>query len=358
MSDYTLLCGLFISLHLICNVSKVNEKVELWVYIAVLTALSALRGAEIGTDTNSYIAIFNECPMPLYDFGNSRYEVGYIWLNRILRSITDNYQILFIVSSFFVYYSFGRFIAKYSRNKWLSVYMFLCYGFYTTTFNLVRQGIAIGILLFAFDYIVSGRKLKFAILVLIAMMFHTTAIVFFFAYMARNIRFSVKLFAVVGLIGIIGVYLFSVILNLAFSYLPMYQRYGDSGYVGDAGLANMLYIFISAVILIYSYSILGNKKVKSNLTPMQSRVDNYSMVLVMFAFVLYILSMKANILDRVGIYFNVFTILLLPNAVKELKGEEKFIVYPILIITFYLYTMAIIMYRPLWNSVFPYSFCW
>lgn len=356
MQDFSILCLVFILIHMISVSFKVNSNVELWIYIIILTIMSAFRGPEVGNDTDEYIRIFDVCQQPFF-LETSRYEHGYIWLNRFLRSFTDNSQILFIVYSLFVYFSIGRFISKYSKNKWLSVFMLLAYGFFSSSFTLVRQGITLGILLFSFDYIISGRKLKFLILIILASLFHSTSLLFIFAYLARYIRPSVKKFVISILIGLVALSIFSFLLDSMFKLFPMYEHYKSRSYIGDAGIANLFYIIISSLILVYSYLVLYKREGKSIVSSAEIKIDNTAMILVMFAIVIYILSMKANIMDRIGIYYNIYSIILLPNAINALNNYNRFYIQPLAIIFFYLYTMTILMFRPEWNSVFPYSFC-
>lgn len=356
MQDFSILCLLFILIHFISVSCKVKSKIELWIYIIILMIMSAFRGPEVGNDTHEYIRIF-EASQQQFFMETSRYEHGFIWINKYLRSYTDNPQILFIVYSVFLYFSIGRFISKYSRNKWLSVFMLLAYGFFSFTFTAVRQGIALGILLFSFDYIISGKKFKFLILILLASLFHTTSLLFVFAYLAKYIKPSVRVFAISGLVGLGSVFIFSVLLNFIFRFFTMYQHYAESSYIGEAGLANIFFILISSSILIFSYRVLYKRNGKSITSSANIKIDNTAMILVMFAVVFYILSMKANILDRIGLYYNIYSIILLPNAIKALNINSRTLIQPLTIIFFYLYTITILLLRPGWNSVFPYSFC-
>ena len=355
MLEFSILYAILILILLISQLS-VNKKFYFISSILILTILAAFRGPNIGNDTHEYIRLFEQINSGVSE--NTRYEVGYIWLNRILYTISNNYQIIFILTSILIYYSFGRFIWKYSYSPILSVIILFSYGFYSFTFSAIRQGLAIAILLFAFDFIISGKILKFLLLICLASLFHSSAIFFIFAYLARYLKPSLKTFIIFVLIGFAGVVVFSSILNFMFGYFSMYEHYESSSYVGDAGIGNILFIVISSLILLFSYSILNNNRTKTKLSQRQITENNYLMIMVLFAVVIYILSMKANILDRIALYYNVFSIVLLPNALKMLKLSTKYLVYPMIILAFFAYSFAILIFRPNWNSIFPYSFCW
>ena len=49
--------------------------------------------------------------------------------------------------------------------------------------------------------------------------------------------------------------------------------------------------------------------------------------------------------------------MLLPNALHVLPKERRVFYTPIIISLLYVYYMIILIYRPEWNNIYPYSFC-
>lgn len=82
------------------------------------------------------------------------------------------------------------------------------------------------------------------------------------------------------------------------------------------------------------------------------------LILVLFAVTIYIVSLKLNILDRIAIYYNVFSIILLPNAIYWLNKGNRMLFYSLVILLFFAYSAVIITFRPEWGTIYPYSFCW
>lgn len=351
MLDFSIVFVLILLISL-ASLLGAKEKRCVTTCMLILGVMAAFRGATIGNDTHEYIRIFEQVDQSFID--STRYEAGYLWLNVFLKYISDNYQIIFIVTSIFIYYSFGRFILKYSSYPLLSVILFFSYGFYSFSFTAIRQGIALAILLYSFDRILKGQFWRFLAIVFIASLFHSTAILFVIAYLSRIVKPSWKTFILFAGGGFVGTIIFSVILNYVFQLFPMYQTYTSKSYVGDAGLANMLYIILSSLILFFSYSLIKPRRYESQILPLNESL----LVLVLFAVVLYILSLKANILDRIALYFNVFSIVLLPNALKRTSVFNRALFTLFIVVFFYIYSVVILEYRPGWNSVYPYSFCW
>lgn len=75
------------------------------------------------------------------------------------------------------------FIRKYSKIRWLSVWLYVCMGFYTFGFSALRQSMAIGLTVFSLYFIEENSYKKAAFTFLIAFGFHMSAILcipFFF----------------------------------------------------------------------------------------------------------------------------------------------------------------------------------
>lgn len=356
LSSFLLITPFFVRI-LSKNINREkHEKVGYWLCVITLMSLSAFRAETIGNDTLEYLRIFQETAQ--YGTMETRYEIGYIYLNYIVSFISSNPQSILVVTSVFVFFSFGRFIWKYSNAPWLSLFLFFTYGFFTFSVTAVRQSMALALLLFSYDYILQGKKMKFALIVLIATTFHTTAVFFIFGYLCRMFRPTMKTIILFFGIGIACSYLFSTLLEFAFGLFTIYEHYDKGIYFGDTRFASILYVIISSLILFFSYYILVKKSVIKQLSDWQLKSNNYMVILVLFAVAFYIISLKLNILDRIAIYYNVFSIILLPNAISKLYKEPRMIVSSLIILLFFSYSAVIMTLRPEWGAIFPYSFCW
>ena len=85
--------------------------------------------------------------------------------------------------------------------------------------------------------------------------------------------------------------------------------------------------------------------------------NNYMLLLFLIAVVINIVALKLNLLDRVTLYFSIYSIVLLRNALHVLPKERRVFYTPIIISLLYVYYMIILIYRPEWNNIYPYSFC-
>lgn len=357
MTDFLFLILLIILIPSVLQLEKSSKKIGFWLCFIIFIILSGLRGPQVGNDTSEYLRVFNQIHNGFYNDAESRYEIGYLMLNHILCMFSSNGQIIFIVYSVFVYYSFGRFILKYSRFPWLSLFLFLTYGFFSFSVTVVRQSIAISILLYSFDYLLKGNLKKFLIVVGVAVLFHTTAIFFVIAYPIRKFRLNNKtiiLFLLAVATACLG---FKLILNYMFSIFSMYGHYDGGKYFGEARTASIIYVILSSSIFFISYKTIRKKIKQAKLSSVFTQQLTYETFLVLIAVGFYILSLQLNILDRIAIYFNFFTIILLPNALTLMNKNVKGLFTLLIVLFFTTYSCTLILLRPGWNSVFPYSFC-
>lgn len=153
-------------------------------YFCIITGImyfliAALRSSSVGTDTHVYVDNFlrlGNYPLSyiarVYDK-----DIFFFYFIAILGRLTENYTILFIIVSGWYGYSVWRFIHKYSPDAALSIIVLLALNLYQFTLTGMRQAIAIGFVVWAFDLVLQKKYLKAAVWILIGSMFHMSALV-------------------------------------------------------------------------------------------------------------------------------------------------------------------------------------
>ena len=145
------------------------------------------------TDTDSYCSLFERIQktgIGFLDFIERRRsdsgllfsEIGYsiyVWL---LANIFESSQWLLIITAIIMTVCTLKFISKHSEDVVVSLVMFICLGLFTFNMNGMRQCIAMSICLLAYDCIKNKKFIPFALLILLAMSFHKSALIFAFAY--------------------------------------------------------------------------------------------------------------------------------------------------------------------------------
>ena len=153
---------------------KKNAKIY-FVISAILVALFSGLRYNTGADWGAYEPIFYQMPK----LGNViNWEVGFYWVSLIFYYVFGNYYVLQFAVSAFLVYSVARFLWKYTDYPIFSLLLF----FVMFTINnmllmaLVRQSIAVAIILFGYKYIINKSLGKYIIIVVLACMFHISAI--------------------------------------------------------------------------------------------------------------------------------------------------------------------------------------
>lgn len=324
------------------------EKVGYWICIIFLMFIAGFRDSTIGNDTHKYLEIFESINLYI----NSRYEIGFIYLNLLISHICQWPQIVLIVTSIFILYSYGRFIWKYSKYPWLSLFLLFSYNFFPFALSGIRESIALAIILFSYDYLLNKSHVKFIILVLIAFTFHFTAIIFLLGILIRRLKLNLKTVLCIVLGGIICLVCFTGLLSIVILYNESYQSYVDNGvYFGETRMASIIDLIFLITVFVFCVSSKSRKIEKRIFSG-----NNYDLMLLMnlIAITIYLVSLKFNLLSRLGLYYSIFIIITLPNAIayKNLLSKQIWIV--IVGLMFYLYFLIILILRPEWNQIYPY----
>ena len=124
----------------------------------------------------------------LMDF---RFEIGYVLLVKAISLLTNNPNYMFVIISFITLFGICVFVYKYSSIKWMSILLFISLGFYYTSFNMIRQFIAIAIVMLSYKYLIEKNFLKFFMIVLCASLFHMSALIFIPFYFISRCNFNI-----------------------------------------------------------------------------------------------------------------------------------------------------------------------
>jgi len=213
---------LILGLFSLLNGDKKSYEKYFLVFVILITLFVGLR-YNVGNDYAEYFLEYY-----YFQQGNSidnYYEPLYSLLNKITTSPIQVFFICSVISFLFLYLAFNYF------NKKNSILLFsLYFGMYLIIFNIhiIRQGVAIAIVMYSWKYIDQKKFWKFILLVFIAMGFHISAIVALPMYFLA--RLKVPFIYKIILVWISPVLLFIIIKlsSLMFSLMsiiPLFARY-------------------------------------------------------------------------------------------------------------------------------------
>ena len=322
------------------------------IIVSVLTCLSflflwvltAFRSANIGNDTHNYLALFDKFIGVGVAPEKYKYEIGFRYLNILMYKITQSRHVFLIVVATIMYAGVGAYIFKFSKNRAVSLcFFFSC--FFSMFTSILRQGIAMVIILYGYQLLKNGKKLLAALLFLLAASFHTTALVSFLLFF--DLKIWEKMWVVFGLTVLCAIVsrfgVFKAVIDLI---APMYSHYFTGQYASSGWLAITFYLLLYSVLYFFV-----NRSLDENNRQDRTVATNFALLLFFTAF-----GYAVNLFDRIGSYFLFIAISELPNVLY--RGKEKhfrfwlFAICAVMLVMFVL----ILIYRPGWNYLYPYEF--
>lgn len=345
---------------IVFNVNKTNrrKKIFLCFSFGILFFIAAVRKYTVGTDLNIvYKPIFDVVKSTSWtELKNIKIEIGFIYFLKILSCISEDIQLVIFITSFIIYSAYAVFIYKNSEDVGLSTVLFILLNTYLMSMNIIRQELAIAIILYFFGFLKKKKYLIFSIIVFIATLFHSSALFFLILIPLGNIRVKKQYFIYSFIvIAIICIYIgplvnsFSGILSIEsnnkdYSTYLLNNRHGV-GYINTSSISEFIVALLIYIIVAYYYVLL-----RKSCNNMNKKIDMYNENIEIFGTMLYFLfvtsTFKMNVISRLSYYFLPIVLIALPKAIsKSIRRDNKrIIIYSIygLLLIKYIFTVVIL----------------
>lgn len=285
--------------------SRANSRIYIFFSAATLFLLSVLRSPEEGVDIPNYINHFDrlsaesfEAVLLLAASGELSDPVFWLFTLAMAKLGLDPWVWISSISFLFVL-SVSRFVQKHSDFPLLSFVLMMSLGYLGFSYSGLRQTVALSIVIISLSFLLEGRKSWFLVGVLLASLFHFSAIsciLFLFA----NIKFRLYHYVVGVVIALVfGIFLDSHIRSLI--GVVGGQQY--SGYMDRDIALNFTGVFV--YLLIFSFCLTRLKQVSSRWS---SAPLLYNALFIGFGF--QCLSLIVAEMFRVAMYFNIVSLIL------------------------------------------------
>ena len=142
-------------------------------------------------------------------------EIGFQFFVFCLSRLFSNPQVLLVVTAAIFSVSVCVFIYRNSEDVVLSLVLYITVGGMTFYMQGMRQAIAMSIALFAFESAKRRKPIRFLLQVVLAMLFHQTAIVLILFYIIRYLKFDFKSFLITAVVIIVCMWNLESLLDLA-----------------------------------------------------------------------------------------------------------------------------------------------
>ena len=254
---------------------------------------------------------------------DSKIEIGFVVFFRLVGYLTGNFQFFLIIYSFVLLFLYYKLIDKESPFVFCSIALLLV-GPYNQSIFVIRQHLALAILLVSFTFIRDRKLFKFLMLVALATFMHRSAIIFSMVYFIYGIH-GKRTKGILITIAAIMILLFTVVARYVGDRIGLYQSYLET----DEG-QNITDVFISGVIMIASLIIMKGEV-------WQEGINRFSFVLIFLYFVLCVGGLGFDPTGRLSVYFSAGVVFLIPISMKYITSNFVRNIYFIIVFALYFY---------------------
>lgn len=326
-----------------------NKKVLSFSFV-ILFVFAALR-YDFGNDYDSYLNCFNYIKNGQYNPFDE--EVLYAWLNKISPSFSF---LIVLTSAVFLYAVYVLIKNNVSEEYFGIAFLIFVINPYIFLMNLsaLRQCLATAVFIFAVQFAKKKKIILYIALIIVASLFHKSAIVLLPFYFWANEK-KVKSWQIVAIVSVLLVLLLSPeSLNQLIEIVLEFFQDANYDYYYSNELQNSLRAtLLSSVYLIY---------VLINITKLEGKTLMYSK-LYMVAMIFAVLAYKLSMMTRLQMYFDIFSLVSLPGIIEyNYKKNQDLLskvinvyAFPALILVIYLLRYYSFFINPLWESFTTYQ---
>lgn len=326
------------------TIRRRSRKRYLFVCGLIMFLFLALRSKGIGsTDTYNYYNMMRKAIAA--DTWSQYYnpngvEAGFQLFVFALSRVFQSPQAIIIVSAAIYVISILYTIYRNSDDVTFSVTMYITLGLMQFHMQGMRQSIAMSICIFAYEFAKKRRIIPFLLLILLAMQFHQTAVVFVIVYFIFWLKYKWNYLCAFVVASGAVFYFANYIIGLANEWFDRnYYTSVDSG----GFIATAIYFLIIVFALIFNGKLRNDRHQVATL---------YITMTGCVCFVMrYIGTLAA---ERISFYFMFGQLILLPNTIECLKAKERQVVKVIV----YILMVALFAYRLRGSDFLPYTFFW
>lgn len=274
-----------------------------------LVIIASFRGINIGADTHSYYEYFRVIGSSI-----SGGHMEFLWnqLNMFVYTLGMNFNVfLFIVHGIMIY-SVVYVAYKELENPQFALFIYYAMYAYCNSFNGMRQYLAVSLVLLSFYFLQNKHWVKYVIMIVVASLFHHSAIFAFLPLALYKVDLNVKRIIIPLIVAlIIGMYV-SADIHLDFLFGKYISYTEKEGFLRNNWLQSLtLCLLMNLYFLVLSLTI--PKKLFTNMY--------YKSFFV--GMILMNLTIKMTLGARIILYFTFVQIILIPLYFTLLNTSKR-----------------------------------
>lgn len=344
---YILLFFVLTVLFLFAKHNKRNLKKVIFFSAVIVTLLVAMRHPTMGRDLGSlesggYISSFflignMDWSSFFSNFSFLNYEIGYIFFSKVVYFIFPNSQFLLVICAVLSIIPFFILFAKYSKSCYFSIVVYLSLPLFLLSYSGLRQAIAIGFCCIACCFIEKKCILKYIICVIIASLFHSSALFFLPAYPIFYLKISRKTrFILLSILPIAF-----LLKNQIFARLI--KVFGVSVSLNE-NESFLFFVFLSFIYFLFVLFFGENQ--------------NGWMNMLFIACIIQAFSGLNTLILRICYYYIISLPIVIPNVINEMKNKKIKLAFSICFFLVFIIFGIYSIKNTYWAEAYPYHFFW
>lgn len=367
-------CFAFLSVYLVKQKDKVrimlgNKKISLksllsrvCLFLSIMPFfIVAAARYKVGTDYTVYSTLQIPQLMQGVDY-KVKYEYLYQWIIKTGMSMGD-VQWVFVLTHAALLFFVWRAFRNTSVDLRLSIFLFMFGASFNTSLNIMRQSIATAVFLFSIRYIVERKFFKYLGIMVIAFLFHKTAVGFIPMYFLPKLKIPYTYGPAIVVLSYLSSSILRKILVGLSTMFNLYTNYFNSPFDNnntqwDFIFFNMLFLLLAVVI--HTYHKEDNVQEFKKFTQINTaNIETYAQFLYnleLFTAVICALTTIIPNSTRIIFMFSIGQTLYIPFLLSKVSSKkEKLIFYLIIVSLYILYFFRLIIMRNLGETL-PYQF--
>lgn len=295
-----------------------SDLIFLTVTSAALIVMAAIRNNTVGIDYwQSYLPYFQRvCEggtaflfSPANEF---RIEIGYSLLNYLISLIGSSQLVFATAIGVLTVGLTAVFLYKYSPSVWVSMFVFITFGFYGYTLVTIRHQIAICIFMFALPHLQNKKFVPYALIVLLSATFHKSMLILLVVYFLAQLPLGKITLGIYGGGTLLFLLFSEPIMNFLTTYIYKSYQVGTYYMQGRDFQTGFFPIVLFGVVLLMKKRLLAHN-------PKALPLIN----LCCYSALLFVATYKHFVFQRIALIFLPVALLLLPELLKSLAIGES-----------------------------------
>lgn len=301
-------------------------------YFVFLTAIILIMVAglrwRVGTDYVTYSLNYPEYAATFWESIITFNEPGIKGISALSKLIKDDYGTMFFISSFITVGLCVLAMSKHSNLFLFSTLLYIFIGTWHGSFNGVRQYLACAIIFSGHSYIIKKDFIKYLMVIIIASLFHQSAIVMILLYYVPQKKMNPQSIFLIMLA--VATILLSY--DFLFQILETVAEIRNEAFVVTSYTTrsiNPLRIAVTLAPILLYYFLSSNKLFLD---------EDYFYINVMFVnFAVFLIASNSAYLARFGIYTNIFLVLSIPRLLKNEDNRSSKLFQFTILLSYFIY---------------------